>query len=153
MKKFMFLITAVVIMVTAVACSVSSSKTVIFSIDNGDVIELKLDTSSGYDISTEVPFSVTSNKEEVASGAFADSSAYEEYSKAIDKEKSATKLEEGEKDGNKYLFWTVDGESHTEYNYIVKVGTSNTVVIIGSTETEEVARETFNRIVISQVIE
>ena len=55
-------------------------------------------------------------------------------------------LEEGEKDGNPYLFYNVPASEMggDEYDYIVKIADSETCAVLCSVYSEEGAREAFN---------
>ncbi|MBR6682986.1 MAG: lipoprotein [Firmicutes bacterium] len=53
MKKISFIIASLVVLLTA--CQFTTSKSYTFDVDTGDQIEVSLDTTGGFDLSSTVP--------------------------------------------------------------------------------------------------
>ncbi|OUP41491.1 hypothetical protein B5F22_10115 [Pseudoflavonifractor sp. An187] len=126
-------------------CTTSSSKTYTFTVDNGDIIKITLDTADGYDISSNVPFEISCDGEALSQGSFIQGEAYQQYVDVVNKDENAELLDSGEKDGNSYIFWCYN---KSEYNYAVLVNGSDTGVILGNTTSADSARECFERMII-----
>lgn len=122
------------------ACSFETSKSFTFSVETGDNIKVELRTSDGYDMDSNVPFTVTKDGEDVARGTFLYGSSYEEYRTAYESTEDATLLDEGEKDGNSYYAYSLP----EEIDYFVYVADSDTVVVIASINGDEAAADVFN---------
>ena len=56
MKKIVFLLCAFMLLCTA--CQFSTSKSFTFDVDNGDQIKVSLDTTGGFDLSSQAPLSI-----------------------------------------------------------------------------------------------
>lgn len=111
----------------------------------GDRVKITVDAKAGYDITLEAPFVISKDDETILNGTFLYSEYLEEYKSAYEAEPTASLVDEGEKDGNEYFCYAVGDE----YDYFVKVGDSNTAVILASTASEEEASAAFNSTVIS----
>lgn len=148
MKRFQSMVLSAVMMsILLTGCGgFSSSKTYTFTVDNGDKISIKLDTSDNYDLTSNVPFEINYNGEVQSQGTFIQGEAYEQYVEVANGDPNAKVLDSGEKDGNEYIFWSYD---NTEYNYAVRVEGSDTGLVIGNAVSEESARECFNRLTIT----
>lgn len=146
-KKVVVLLLSVLMLSAVAGCSTRSSKAFTFTVETGDNIKVKLDTSEGYDITSDVPFSITCEDEAVSDGMFVFGEMYEQYAAVVEEDELATLLDSGEKDGNEYIFWSYDDR---EYNYAVLVEDSNTSVIISNLVSEESARECFERLTITK---
>lgn len=147
MKKVLALILATVLVVCLFAgCATNSSKTYTFTVDNGDKIRISLNTTDNYDISSEVPFTVSCDKETLSQGSFVLAESYQQYVSVVNTDENAKLIDSGTKDGNEYIFWCYNG---SEYNYAVLIKESNTGIVIGNTVSEESAKECFNRLTIS----
>lgn len=55
---------------TLVSGEVSTEKSYTYSVDNGDDIKIGVNTSLGYDITSEVPFTISKNGETAFQGSF-----------------------------------------------------------------------------------
>lgn len=147
MKKTISILLVTLFLISMLsACGDTTSKAFTFEVDTGDSIKISLDTSDNYDLSSELPFSVSCNGEVLTQGTFVLGEAYEQYVGAVDSDEKAELLDSGTKDGNEYVFWCYDG---SEYNYAVLIGNSSTGVILGNAISEESARECFERLTIS----
>ena len=95
---------------TLVSGEVSTEKSYTYSVDNGDDIKIGVNTSLGYDITSEVPFTISKNGETAFQGSFIYSYAYEDYRDAYEAEPTAVFLGEGTKDGNEYFAYSLPDE-------------------------------------------
>lgn len=143
---------AALILVCAVmlsACTTQASKTVTFDVDNGDRVKISVNTKNGYDLTMQVPFSITKDGTAIITGSFAYAEYYDVYRQVIDEDTKATLLDEGSKDGNNYFFYSFEGNAGTEYNYIMMINGSQTIVIMGTLSGQEEAEAAFNAMTIS----
>ncbi len=131
------------------ACNSSFTKSVTFSVDNGDKVKITVDAKAGYGVTMEVPLAVTKGDETILNASFAYADYYDSYYQAATGDPAAALLDEGTKDGNDYFYYTVDGQSGTEHNYVVKVKDSQTLVVIGSLAGEAEAQAAFEAMTIS----
>lgn len=114
--------------------------------DNGDKIRISLNTTDNYDISSEVPFTVSCDKEKLSQGSFVLAESYQQYVSVVNTDENAKLIDSGTKDGNEYIFWCYN---ESEYNYAVLIKESNTGIVIGNAVSEESAKECFNRLTIA----
>jgi len=142
-KSIVFVVGVVLISIMIIGCSTNSSKTYTFTVDNGDKIKITLDTSDDYDISSDLPFSISCNEEILSRGSFIFGEAYEQYVSVVETDEKAELLDCGTKGGNEYIFWCYND---SEYNYAILVNNSNTGIIIGNLVSEESAKECFDRL-------
>ena len=145
MKKRYVLVLALVLAL----CACSTSKSAVFSVDTGDNIKVTVNTAEGLDLVMEVPFSVTREGRKLLTGSFVYGTYYDIYREAVEEDPKAAVLDEGAKDGNDYFFYTVDGASGVEHNFVVRVGGSGTAVVMGSLAGREEAEEAFRETVLS----
>lgn len=149
MKKMLAALVALVCVLTVLAgCTTSSSMSYTYSVDNGDSVKVTLDTSDKYRISSKLPFTITCDGETLTQGTFIQGEAYSEYINAVERDEKAYVLDSGTKDGNEYEFWVYD---NSEYNYVIRIGGSNTGVLLGNIVSQESAQECFNRLTITAV--
>lgn len=149
MKTSAFKKTSALLMVLCMTLMLSackSSTSVTYSVDNGDKIKVSVDTQTGFRQNTGNPYIISKDDTEYIQGSFGNAEAYDLYKSYIDMSDTAKLLEEGEQDGNPYIFYTVyaseDG-GDTEYDYIVRIAGSDTCALLGSTHSEDGAREAF----------
>lgn len=145
MKKRLICWVAMLCMVlTVTGCSTSVAFT--FNVETGDSIKVSLDTSDDYGLTSSLPFEISCGDEVQSQGTFILGETYEQYVSAVETDANATLLDSGTKDGNEYIFWSYND---SEYNYAVKVGGSDTGLLIGNIVSEESAKECFERLTIS----
>lgn len=130
-------------------CSTNANKSVTYQVDNGDSVKITIDTKAGFDISMDVPFTVTKGDTTIFNGSFIYAEYYDTYREIIDTDSNAALLDEGSKDGNKYFFYSFEGNSGTEYDYIILVQNSQTAIAMASLVGEKEALEAFNAMTIS----
>lgn len=130
---------------TLVSGEVSTEKSYTYSVDNSDDIKIGVNTSLGYDITSEVPFTISKNGETAFQGSFIYSYAYEDYRDAYEAEPTAVFLGEGTKDGNEYFAYSLPDE----VDYFILISGSNTAVLMGSLLPAEDAAEAFDAVTFS----
>ena len=108
------------------ACSVGTSKSLTWSVDTGDKVTVKVDTSEGYDIAKELPLTISRDGETVLTGGFTSLDVYEECLSAFAAEPTATLIEDGTKDGNEYVAYSISDN----VDFVMKIGNSNTAVLL-----------------------
>ena len=125
------------------ACSTHAYKAATFNVETGDKITVQVDIKAGYDLTMEVPFVISKDETVILTGAFGQPEAYALYYQLIEDDPNASLLAEDTKDGNSYFFYTVDGSSGTEYNYIMQVDGAQTVIIMASLASQAEAEAAF----------
>ncbi len=153
MRKITLLSRAVVVVCimlsTLIACKSSFAYT--FSVETGDKIKIKLDTSSDWSIKQkDGSFSVNYNGDTILQGVFGTTKNYEDLKKAVLTDEKAKLIEESEKDGNTYVFYNYNGTTGEENNIILMVKDASTCVILGSTSSQSEVEEAFKRLIISK---
>ena len=151
MKKriSLLMIVALVCVMMLPGCSTQTNKSVTYKVDTGDSVKITVNTKEGYDITMDVPFSVTKDDTAVITGTFIYAEYYDVYHEVVNEEPTAVLLDEGSRDGNDYFFYSVEGNSGTEYNYVVMINDSSTAVIMGSLTGETEAAAAFHALTIS----
>lgn len=148
MKKVLALALSAVLMICLLtACSnTKSSKAYTFTVDNGDKVKVALNTEDNYDLSSDVPFTISCDGKTLSQGSFILAEAYQQYVSVVNTDKNAKLIDSGTKDGNEYVFWSYND---SEFNYAVLIKGSNTGVVIGNPVSEESAKECFDRMTIT----
>lgn len=146
MKKIICLVMLLCLVVSMTACSTSTSMSYVFDVETGDRIKVTLDTTDDYEMSSDVPFTISCDDVDVTYGTFITSESYTEYETAVATDELAVVLDSGEKDGNSYIMWSYD---NTEFNYAILIDGSDTAVILGNNVSEETAKLCFDRLTIS----
>ena len=127
------------------ACSTESSKTYTYAVDKGDNIDITVDTKQDYDITSDVPFTISCGDESIFTGMFLYGADYDTYRSAYDVEETAELIDEGEKDGNEYFAFALPNE----VDYFVRVAGSDTAVVFASLMDTETAAAAFDAITVS----
>ena len=146
MKFISYVLSLMLVISVLTGCNDNSTKAYTFSVDNGDSIKVSLNTMDNYDISSELPFTITWNGELQSQGTFILGDAFAQYKNVVENDENAEMLDAGEKDGNEYIFWCYNG---SEYNYAILIAETNTGVVLGNVISEESAKECFARLTIS----
>lgn len=128
-------------------CGVKTSKSYTFSVETGDKVEISLNTGNGYDLSSNLPFTISKDENVLSQGIFISSAKYEEYVEAVKNDPDAKILDSGIKNGIEYVFWDYD---NSEFNYAVLIKNSKTGIILGNNISKDSAEECFNRLKISK---
>lgn len=133
-------------LLTLTGCKTTSSKSYSFDVETGDRIKLKLDTSEGYDLSSDLPFKISKDDETLSQGIFITEESYNKYMSSVKSQSGVEILDEGSNKEIKYLFYSYNDK---EYNYIIKVNDSKTGILLGNNKSEKSAKECFNRLTIT----
>lgn len=130
------------------ACSMQTTSSVTYDVETGDKIILTLVTSGGYQQDAKNPFSVTKNNEKVIQGTFITIEQYNEYINLVEnggsEDETVEMIEQGIKDDNTFCFYAVKKKTYTEYDFIMRIGNSNTAVAMGSILSEAETRDCFD---------
>lgn len=146
MKKVLSsLVFAATILLTVTGCSTNKAFT--WDVATGDKIKIKLETTDGYDITSDVPFTISKDGETLSQGTFITIDGYNQYMNAVDNDSTANVIDSGTKNGITYTFYSVN---NSEFNYIIKIDGSNTGILLGNPNSQSEAEEIFNRLTISK---
>ena len=77
MKKVLALVLSVILVACLfTACNTNSSKAYTFTVDNGDKIKIELNTADKYDLSSELPFTISCDGKTLSQGSFVLAESY-----------------------------------------------------------------------------
>ncbi len=141
MKKLSLIILGILSLFIITGCSTYKAYT--YNVETGDSVKVKLITSDNYDISSEIPFSITQNDDVKCSGTFITLDDYNQYLNVVNNDPSSSIIENNSKDNLKYLFYNYN---NSEWNYIIKINNSNTGLLLGSNVSIDSARDCFDRL-------
>ncbi len=136
------MIFSVLLMITG--CT--SNKAYTFTVETGDKIKVELDTTDGYDLSSDLPFTISKDGNTLSQGTFITSSAYNKYVNSAKTDSLAKVIDEGSKDNIDYVFYSYN---NSEYNYVIKVKNSNTGILLGNPNSKEEAKTCFDLLTFS----
>lgn len=127
------------------ACSTYLTTSLTYQVDTGDSIVVTVDAKAGYTQDGENPFTISKDGEGIMAGAFMTLKDYESYAGDFTTQppEGVTVLEQGEKDGNEYVFFQYEGETGTGYNYVLKVKDAKTAIMLGSEASHQEAESCF----------
>jgi len=145
-KKVISIAMALCLLIACAGCAGSSSKAYTFHVDNGESVKIKLDTSDKYDLTSEVPFTITQDGETLSQGTFILGESFEQYAAVVEEDEEAELLDSGTVDGIEFIFWAYN---EAEFNYAILLEGGNTGILLGNTVSEESAREVFARLTFS----
>lgn len=147
MKKTKSIISVILALCIAFAfagCHFDTTKSYKYTVETGEDVCVTLDTTGGYDVTSDLPFTVyDENGTAISEGSFAYGSTYYDYVNIVDSEEESVLLDSGLKDGGQYIFWTYD---YSEYNYAILLDGGNTAVILHNVTSEDSAKDIFNRL-------
>lgn len=121
-------------------------KSFTFSVDTGDMVRIELETTDGYDLSSNLPFEISQGDAVLSQGIFIEAEQFDSYVEAVETDAKAKVIEASTKDSNEYLFWSYD---NSEFNIVIRIHDSNTGILLGNAVSEDSARECFERLSIS----
>lgn len=126
-------------------------KSYTFKVETGDKIKIKMETSDGYNLTSNLPIEFSKDSDVLSQGIFAKAETYDTYKNSLKFQYGVEILEEKETNNIEYLFYKYNNSiaNITEYNYIIKIKNSNTCFILGNKLSKEKAKEIFNRLTIS----
>lgn len=117
-----------------------------FSVDTGDKVRIEIDTTDGYDITSDLPFEISQNGSIISQGTFIEAAEFKSYVEAVSADANAKIIETNTKDSNQYMFWSYND---SEFNIVILINNSNTGILLGNTISENSAMECFERLTIS----
>lgn len=127
-------------------CTANTTKAYTFKVETGDSVKVALNTTGGYDLTKDLPFEVKKGDDVLAKGTFIKGEYFDEYSQKAHDE--ANVLNEGEHDGNRFVFWEYMQDDASEYAYVIEVKNSSTGVLL-SANSQQDAEDVFGRLTIS----
>ncbi|WP_343209437.1 hypothetical protein [Anaerolentibacter hominis] len=131
-----------ILMLSLTACH--SSKSFTFQIENGEKIQVKLDTTDGYDLLQESgTITVQKDGEDILNGVFLLPDGYSSYETAITSSSEVDILEAAPEDAPTYYLYQFEGEAGTETTFLFKIEGAETGMIIGSLASREEAEAAF----------
>lgn len=145
-------VTVLCLALVLLLCSCGSQNTMtsmIFDVDTGDSIVVSVDTAKGYGISFEDILIITLNDAIVLEGVYVDLDTYNSYKSELFIDEYTTVIEQSEKDGNEYFFYSYFGDEYFEWDYLMLIDGSSTGMLFGCIVSERAARECFENMVIS----
>ena len=137
MKKFVMGVAMVgVMLLTLTGCTTSKSYT--FKVENGDDIKVTLNTTDGYDITSDTPFKILKDENTLSQGIFIKGSYYDQYVENANTQGNIIKKESN--DNIEYVFYSYE---NLEYNYIIKIKNSDTALLLANPNSQEEAEKCF----------
>ena len=118
-----------------------------YNVETGDKISISINIADGYSLSSNVPFTISKDKEKLSQGTFITAAYYNEYVDSIKSDDNAEIIDEGTKGDCSYVMWNYND---SEYNYVIMIEGTNTGILLGNNVSEESAKECFDRIDISE---
>ena len=137
-KVFMSLAIIGVMLLTLTGCTKSKSYT--FTVETGDKIKIQLNTTDGYDLSSDLPFKISKDGNTLSQGTFITIDGYNQYIEAVNSDSNAKILDSKTKDGISYTFYSYND---SEFNYVIKINDSNTGILLGNPNSQEEAEKCF----------
>lgn len=137
MKKIFKSILLVGIMMLALTgCTTNKSYT--YTAETGDKVKITLNTTDGYDLSSDLPFAISKDGNTLSQGTFIQESYYEQYVNAANTQGQI--IDRGSNDNIEYVFYSYN---NSEYNYVIKIKDSNTALLLGNPNSQEEAKKCF----------
>lgn len=129
------------LLLTVTGCTTTKSYT--YEVTTGDSVKVKLNTSDGYDITSNLPFTISKDDKTLSQGTFITIDEYNQYLDAVSRDTKAKILDSNSKDGITYTFYSYD---NSEFNYIIKIDNSKTGILLGNPNSQTEAEECFNKL-------
>lgn len=148
-KKGLFIAIGVIVVAVIIIATIlifgkfTTKLSYTYEVNTGDKITLSLNTTDGYSMTQDMPFSITKDDGIISRGTFIEASAYEVYESSMDLIGGIVNSDKGEKDGITYLYFNYN---NTEFDYIIKINDSNTGLLLSNSISEESAKEMFERL-------
>lgn len=137
-----------VLLLLAAFCGCSNVKTSMswtYKVETGDAVRVTLNTTDGYSISSNVPFTISHDGNDISHGTFIKGEACEQYRNAATTQEGAKWLEEGTIGVHKYFAWSFND---TEWNYCIELDGGKTGILLGNIVSQDSAKEVFSRLTI-----
>ena len=126
------------LLLTLTGCTQSKSYT--FTVETGDKIKVELNTTDGYDLSSDLPFAISKDGNTLSQGTFITIRSYDQYVNAAKTDSLAKVIDESSKDNIEYVFYSYN---NSEYDYVIKIKNSNTGILLGNQNSQEEAEKCF----------
>lgn len=137
MKKVMGILMIGIMIVSLTGCTTNKSYT--YTVETGDKVKITLNTTDGYDLSSDLPFTILKKGNNLSQGTFIQGSYYEQYVNAANTQGQI--IDKGSNDNIEYVFYSYN---NSEYNYVIKIKNSNTALLLGNSNSEEEAKKCFD---------
>lgn len=145
MKKLIRVL-SVIFILTLILTGCTTSKSFIYKVQTGDSVEVKLDTSNGYNLSSDLPFTISKDNTKLSQGTFITMDGYNQYIELVNNDTNSKIIDSGNKNGITYTFYTYN---NSEFNYVIKINNSNTGILLGNPNSQKEAKEIFERLTFS----
>lgn len=145
MKKLIRLL-SVIFILTLILTGCTTSKSFIYKVQTGDSVEVKLDTSNGYNLSSDLPFTISKDNTKLSQGTFITMDGYNQYIELVNNDSNSKIIDSGNKNGITYTFYTYN---NSEFNYVIKINNSNTGILLGNPNSQKEAEEIFEKLTFS----
>ncbi len=147
MKRALSIVLVVLTLFALVGCSAANTyMSWTYKVETGDNVKIKLNTTDGYKISAELPFSISKDGTVISQGTFIKGEYCEDYRQAAQTQEGSKMLEEGNIGDHKYFAWSFNDE---EWNYCIELAGGKTGILIGNETSQASAQEVFNRLKIT----
>lgn len=145
MKKLIRVL-SVIFILTLILTGCTTSKSFIYKVQTGDSVEVKLDTSNGYNLSSDLPFTISKDNTKLSQGTFITMDGYNQYIELVNNDTNSKIIDSGNKNGITYTFYTYN---NSEFNYVIKINNSNTGILLGNPNSQKEAEEIFEKLTFS----
>lgn len=145
MKKLIRVL-SVIFILTLILTGCTTSKSFIYKVQTGDSVEVKLDTSNGYNLSSDLPFTISKDNTKLSQGTFITMDGYNQYIELVNNDSNSKIIDSGNKNGITYTFYTYN---NSEFNYVIKINNSNTGILLGNPNSQKEAEEIFEKLTFS----
>ena len=145
MKKLIRLL-SVIFILTLILTGCTTSKSFIYKVQTGDSVEVKLDTSNGYKLSSDLPFTISKDNTKLSQGTFITMDGYNQYIELVNNDTNSKIIDSGNKNGITYTFYAYN---NSEFNYVIKINNSNTGILLGNPNSQKEAEEIFEKLTFS----
>jgi hypothetical protein len=144
MKKIASILSIIFVLVLLTGCTTSKSYT--YNVETGDKVKIELNTTNGYDLTSKLPFTIYKGDNTLSQGTFITMDGYNQYIDVVNRDPDSKILDNGNKNGITYTFYSYKNE---EFNYIIKINNSNTGLLLGNPNSRKEAEEVFDRLTFS----
>ena len=132
-----FMIVGVMLLVLT-GCTTNKSFT--FNVETGDKVKVQLNTTDGYDLSSDLPFTISKDDNKLSQATFIKGTYYTEYVEVAKNDPLAEIIDKGSTNEIEYVFYSYND---SEYNYIIKINESNTAILLTNQNSQEEAEKCF----------
>lgn len=141
-RIFVTLSMCVVLMMSLTACH--SSKSYTFRVDNGEKVQITLDTTDGYNIKQEDGvFTIQKEEEDILNGCFLSAEGYKQKAAAVAALGDEAIIKATPKDAPTFYCYQFEGEAGLETDFLFQIEGGETGVLIGSLASRDEAEAAF----------